>query len=179
MNYLIGMIFVLFNVIFCLKQDKLNLQALEKNENWGIYTSIPDGKFEPLKIKKYKEIYILAFSYIIKILGKQDVNNNFCLIGYHFDKKMGHDEFNDVVIYWKTANRLISWELPDGSYNEKIKSILYSHPFMDIDEYVVSYEEPVDHQILQAKEGVIQMMEDCEFHGQKITITPFEVLDIQ
>ncbi|REF26640.1 hypothetical protein BDD26_1310 [Xenorhabdus cabanillasii] len=90
----------------------------------GVYNRKPDSYFNPLTIKRYKENDILAFSYIIKVLNTQNVNNDFCLIGYKFNKKNGSNEFERVIIYWETANRLINWKLPDGNYDDKFKSIL-------------------------------------------------------
>ncbi|MBI6547756.1 hypothetical protein [Xenorhabdus lircayensis] len=49
---------------------------------------------------------------------------------------------------------------------------IFSKPFIDINEYVVPYKEAMNHQALWAKEGVIQIIDDCELHGQKITIKP-------
>ncbi|MDC9589078.1 hypothetical protein PSI23_07035 [Xenorhabdus sp. XENO-10] len=49
------------------------------------------------------------------------------------------NEFERVVICWKTANRLINWEIPDGDYDELYRLIIFSKPFIDINEYVVPY----------------------------------------
>ncbi|MDC9613748.1 hypothetical protein PSI19_07570 [Xenorhabdus khoisanae] len=103
------------------------------------------------------------------------INSN-CLIGYEFDKKSDRDGFSSVIIYWKTANRLINSELPDRNYDDKFKSILCSKLFINISESVVPYKEAEGSQALWAKEGVMQVIEDCELHGQKITIKPSEVI---
>ncbi|MEX0444710.1 hypothetical protein [Xenorhabdus sp. SGI246] len=179
MKYLIGITIILFSISAFTKQEQLDFNAWEEKGSWGIFASKPDDRFDPLKIKKYKENYILAFSYIINVLEEQNVINKFCLIGYKFYKKSDRDGFNSVIVYWKNANRLINWELPDGNYDDKFKSILYSKPFIDISDSVVPYKEAEGAQALWAKEGVIQMMEDCELHGQKITIKPSEVVDIK
>ncbi|WP_426578233.1 hypothetical protein ACP179_10930 [Xenorhabdus stockiae] len=179
MKYFLGVIVIFFSIISYSKQEMLDFKSWQEKGSWGIFPSKPDSRFSPLKIKKYKENYNVALSYIIKILEKQDVNNKFCLIGYNFDKNENHNEFNNVIIFWENANYLINWELPDGDYGEKFKSILYSKPFIDITDSVVPYKEAEGAQALWAKEGVIQIMEDCELHGQKITIKPSEIIDIK
>ncbi|WP_086109415.1 hypothetical protein [Xenorhabdus vietnamensis] len=161
------------------KQNELDFKAWGDTGQWGIYYKKPDGYFNPLEIKKYKENYFSAFSYVINFLNTQNVNNDFCLIGYEFNKGIDRDGFESVIIYWKTANRLIDWEVPDGDYDELYRSIIFSKPFIDINEYVFPYKEAMNHQALWAKEGIMQIIDDCELHGQKITIKPSEVLDIK
>ncbi|PHM35631.1 hypothetical protein [Xenorhabdus innexi] len=181
MKYLIGIIMVFFSINASAKRSNLDFKYWDESGGWGIYNRKPEGYFNPLKIKKYKENYIRAFNYAIKVFEKQKEINYFCLIGYDFYKKDGHDEFKRVVVYWKTANRLINWEVPDGDddNDDRYKSIIFSKPFIDINEYVVPYKEAEGAQALWAKEGVIQILDDCELHGEKITIKPSEVVDIK
>ncbi|CDH24772.1 hypothetical protein [Xenorhabdus bovienii] len=175
MKYFIGFVMILFSVSAFSKQDELDFNTWEKTGNWGIYNAKPDSHFDPLKINDYKENYLPAFSYIINIFEKQNLNNNFCLIGYKWNKTNERDEFERIVIFWKTNNYLINWNLPDGNDDDRYKGIIYSKPFIDISEYAVPYKEAMNHQALRAKEGIIQIINDCELNGQKITITPSEV----
>ncbi|MDC9598413.1 hypothetical protein [Xenorhabdus anantnagensis] len=177
MKYFIGFIIILFSVTAFSKQEELDFKAWEEAGGWGIYNDKPDSHFNPLTVKKYKENYLPAFSYVINAFNKQNVSNDFCLMGYKFNKKNDHNEFERVVIYWKTNNRLINWEIPDGDYDELYRSIIFSKPFIDISDSVVPYKEAEGAQALWAKEGVIQLIEDCELHGQKITIKPSEVIN--
>ncbi|MBD2783750.1 hypothetical protein ID858_06655 [Xenorhabdus sp. DI] len=175
MKWLIGFCMILFSFAAFSKQGELDFKAWKEAGGWGIYNDKPDSHFNPLTIKKYNKNYLLAFKYIIKVLNTQNVNNDFCLIGYKFDKKNDSDGFERVIIYWKTANRLINWEVPDGDDDGQYESIIFSKPFIDISDSVVPYKEAEGAQALWAKEGVIQIIDDCELHGQKITIKPSEV----
>ncbi|MDX7990733.1 hypothetical protein [Xenorhabdus littoralis] len=176
MRCFIGFIIILFSITAFSKQDELDFKAWEAEGGWGLYNRKPDNYFNPLTITKYKDNYLLAFSYLIDSLGSKSINNDFCLIGYKFNEKINHDGFERVIVYWKTFNRLINWELPDGGYDDNYKSIIFSKPFIDISESVVPYKEAEGAQALWAKEGVIQLIEDCELHGQKITIKPSEII---
>ncbi len=80
------------------------------------------------------------------------------------------------MVFWENANYLIDWNLPDGDYDGKYKAIILSKPFINISTSVVPYKEAEGAQALWAKEGVIQLIDDCELHGQKITIKPSEVI---
>ncbi|WP_340618980.1 hypothetical protein [Xenorhabdus entomophaga] len=175
MKYFIFFIVSLFSMASFSKQDELDFNAWEKTGKWGVFYKKPESYFDPLKIKKYKENYFLAFGYVIKELGEQNINNNFCLIGYKFNKERDREEFERVVIYWKTNNRLINWEVPDGEHYEQYKSIIFSKPFINMNVSVVPYKEAEGAQALWAKEGVMQLIDDCELHGQKITIKPSEI----
>ncbi|WP_340620052.1 hypothetical protein [Xenorhabdus siamensis] len=178
MKYLIGLCMILFPLIaYSKKQEELDFNFWEKTGQWGIYYKKPDSTFNPLRIKKYKENYFPALSYLIRKFNLQKVNNQYCLIGYNFDKTKEYDEFESMIIFWKNANYLIDWVIPDSGDDYDYKAILFSKPFIDMSEYVVPYKEAMGAQALWAKEGVIQMMEDCELHGQKITIKPSEVID--
>ncbi|MGJ0578627.1 hypothetical protein ACR71G_11130 [Xenorhabdus bovienii] len=172
MKYLVGLVMILFSVTVFSKQNELDFKSWENTGKWGVYYKKPDSHFNPLKIKKYKDNYLPAFNYVIKVFETQNVNNEFCLIGYKFNKSSYCDGFERVIIFWKTANYFINWEVPDGDYDDKYKSIIFSTPFVDISKSVVPYKEAEGAQALWAKEGVIQMMNDCELNGQKITITP-------
>ncbi|MDE9519061.1 hypothetical protein KKJ17_15335 [Xenorhabdus bovienii] len=172
MKYLIGFCIILLSFTAFSKQDELDFKAWEKTGQWGIYDSKPDSHFNPLKIKKYKEGYLPSFSYLIKIFNLQNVNNQYCLIGYKMNKTKEYDGFESVIVFWKTANYLIDWDLPNSEDDHSYKAIIFSKPFIDMNESVVPYKEAEGAQALWAKEGVIQMMNDCELNGQKITITP-------
>ncbi|MCG3469371.1 hypothetical protein L7750_02845 [Xenorhabdus bovienii] len=172
MKYLIGLCMILFSLTAFSKQDELDFKAWEKTGSWGIYDSKPDNYFKPLKINNYKEGYLRSFSYLIKRFNLQNVNNEYCLIGYKWNKTKDRDERERIIVFWKTANYLIDWDLPDGEDDHRYKAIIFSKPFIDMNESVVPYKEAEGAQALWAKEGVIQMMNDCELNGQKITITP-------
>ncbi|MDE1483018.1 hypothetical protein [Xenorhabdus bovienii] len=172
MKYLIGFCIILLSFTAFSKQDELDFKAWEKTGQWGIYDSKPDSHFNPLKIKKYKEGYLPSFSYLIKLFNLQNVNNQYCLIGYKMNKTKEYDGFESVIVFWKTANYLIDWDLPNSEDDHSYKAIIFSKPFIDMNESVVPYKEAEGAQALWAKEGVIQMMNDCELNGQKITITP-------
>ncbi|MDE9495642.1 hypothetical protein KKJ09_19155 [Xenorhabdus bovienii] len=172
MKYLIGFCIILLSFTAFSKQDELDFKAWEKTGQWRIYDSKPDSHFNPLKIKKYKEGYLSSFSYLIKLFNLQNVNNQYCLIGYKMNKTKEYDGFESVIVFWKTANYLIDWDLPNSEDDHSYKAIIFSKPFIDMNESVVPYKEAEGAQALWAKEGVIQMMNDCELNGQKITITP-------
>ncbi|MDE9446038.1 hypothetical protein KKJ04_10555 [Xenorhabdus bovienii] len=172
MKYLIGFCIILLSFTAFSKQDELDFKAWEKTGQWGIYDSKPDSHFNPLKIKKYKEGYLPSFSYLIKLFNLQNVNNQYCLIGYKMNKTKEYDGFESIIVFWKTANYLIDWDLPNSEDDHSYKAIIFSKPFIDMNESVVPYKEAEGAQALWAKEGVIQMMNDCELNGQKITITP-------
>ncbi|PHM35630.1 hypothetical protein [Xenorhabdus innexi] len=160
-------------------QDELDFKAWERKGSWGIYNKKPDGSFNPLKIKDYREGYLPSFSYLINKFGFGDKNNTYCLIGYQWNKKENSEERTRVVVFWKNANYLIDWDLPDGDTYHRYKAIIFSKPFINLNESVVPYKEAEGAQALWAKEGIIQMINDCELHGEKITIKPSEVMDIK
>ncbi|AOM41873.1 hypothetical protein [Xenorhabdus hominickii] len=70
---------------------------------------------------------------------------------------------------------MINWDLPEGEDENSYKFIIFSKPFINMSTSVVPYKEAEGAQALWAKEGVIQLIDDCELHGQKITINPCEV----
>ncbi|CDH24773.1 hypothetical protein [Xenorhabdus bovienii] len=172
MKYLMGFVMILLSFTAFSKQDELDFKAWEKAGGWGIYNEKPDSHFKPLKINSYKEAYLPTFSYLIKRFNFQNVNNKYCLIGYKWNETKDRDERENIIVFWKTANYLINWNLPDGKDDDSYKTIIFSKPFIDMSESVVPYKEAEGAQALWAKEGVIQMMNDCELNGQKITITP-------
>lgn len=161
------------------KSDELDFHAWDKTGNWGIYDSKPDGYFNPLAIKRYKENYLTSFSYLIKEFNLQNMVNQYCLIGYKWNKTKEDDEFESIIIFWKNANHLIGWRLPEGQDEYNYKAIIFSKPFIDMNDSVVPYKEAEGAQALWAKEGVIQLIDDCELHGQKITIKPSEVIQFK
>ncbi|MDX7999373.1 hypothetical protein FE394_09190 [Xenorhabdus sp. Reich] len=176
MKYLIGFFIIYFSISAFSKQSGLDFKGWEKTGQWGIYNLKPDNHFSPLKINNYRDNYLSSFSYLIKLFHKENVENKFCIIGYKWDKTKEHEGIERTIVFWKTANQLISWDLPDGEHYEKYRTIVLSKPFIDISESVVPYKEAEGAQALWAKEGVIQLIEDCELHGQKITIKPSEVI---
>ncbi|MCE1709278.1 hypothetical protein LWT31_23605, partial [Enterobacter hormaechei] len=97
----------------------LDFKAWEKKGSWGIYNKKPDNYFNPLKINRYKEGYLPSFSYLIKEFDLQNVVNQYCLIGYKWNKTKENNEFESIIIFWKTANYLIGWNLPDGQDDYK------------------------------------------------------------
>ncbi|CDH24774.1 hypothetical protein [Xenorhabdus bovienii] len=175
MKYLVGLVMILFSVTAFSKQNELDFKAWEKKGSWGIYSEKPDGNFKILEIKDYRDNYLPAFSYLIKVFKMQDVDNHYCLIGYKWNKKKDSDEHKSFMVFWKTANHMIDWNLPDGDDENRYKGIIYSKPLTDMSKYVVPYKEAEGGQAMWAKEGVIQMMDDCELNGQDITIKPSEV----
>ncbi|MCC8380216.1 hypothetical protein, partial [Xenorhabdus sp. PB30.3] len=170
---------MLFSLSVFSNQDELDFNTWEKTGGWGIYYKKPDNRFNPLEIKKYEKYYLPSLSYLINSFDMKNEDNKYCLIGYQFHKTKGHDEFESVIIFWENANYLIDWVIPDSGDNYNYKAILFSKPFIDMKDSVVPYKEAEGAQALWAKEGVIQMMEDCEFNGQKITIKPSEVIDVK
>ncbi|MDE9442751.1 hypothetical protein KKJ13_14330 [Xenorhabdus bovienii] len=71
MKYLVGLVIILFSVTAFSKQNELDFKA------GGFITQKPNGKFNLLKIIKYRENYLPAFSCVIKFSEKQNVNNDF------------------------------------------------------------------------------------------------------
>ncbi|PHM59402.1 hypothetical protein [Xenorhabdus sp. KK7.4] len=179
MKYFIGLCIVLFSSISLSQKDNLDFKAWGKTGNWGIYDSKPNNYFNPLKIKEYRDGYLPSFSYLINLFNFRNVNNKYCLIGYKWNKTKNSEERERVVIFWENANYLIDWDLPDGDDDNRYKAIIFSKPFIKMDRSVFPYKEAEGAQALWAKEGIIQMMEDCELHGQKITIKPSEIIDIK
>ncbi|PHM44793.1 hypothetical protein Xmau_01507 [Xenorhabdus mauleonii] len=161
------------------QQSDLNFNAWEKKGGWGIYNKKPDSHFNPLNIKKYREGYLISFSYIIGLFEFKNVNNKYCLIGYKWNATKENKEHKSIIVFWENANYLIDWDLPDEKMENRYKAIIFSKLFIDINESVVPYKEIGRGQILWAKEGVVQVIEDCGRYGQKITIKPSEVLNIE
>ncbi|MCC8368078.1 hypothetical protein J8V57_17735 [Xenorhabdus sp. PB61.4] len=179
MKKFIFLFIILFSSSSFSNKEELNFKDWENKGSWGIYNEKPDSYFNPLKIKDYKEGYLPSFSYLINKFGFNSVNNTYCVIGYKWNKKEDDEEFTRVIVFWKNANYLIDWDLPDGDTEHRYKAIIFSKPFIDMKDSVVPYKEAEGAQALWAKEGVIQLLEDCELHGQKITIKPSEVVDIK
>ncbi|PHM59401.1 hypothetical protein [Xenorhabdus sp. KK7.4] len=180
MRWLLSFIMILFSIsVFSQQKEELDFEAWNKTGNWGMFYRKPDSHFKILEIKNYNESYLPSFSYLINKFGFNSVNNTYCVIGYKWNKKEDDEELTRVIVFWKNANYLIDWDLPDGDTEHRYKAIIFSKPFIDITESVVPYKEAEGAQALWAKEGVIQMMEDCELHGQRITIKPSEVVDIK
>ncbi|MBD2811255.1 hypothetical protein ID853_10260 [Xenorhabdus sp. Vera] len=150
------------------KQGDLDFKAWDKTGQWGIYNIKPDNYFNPLKINDYKDNYLSSFSYLINLLHKENVNNKFCIIGYKWGKTKSHEKFERVVVFWKTANQLISWDLPEGDHYEKYRTIVLSKPFIDIIESVVPYKEAEGAQALWAKEGgLFNLLMIVSFMGKR------------
>ncbi|WP_446470224.1 hypothetical protein [Xenorhabdus stockiae] len=179
MKYLISFFIILFSITAFSNQDKLDFKSWSNTGQWGIFYRHPDSHFKILEINKYKEGYLPAFSYLINLFDLKNVDNEYCLIGYRWKKTKENNELERLMIVWKTANYLIHWNLPDEKDAYSYKAIIYGKPFIDMNESVVPYKEAEGAQALYAKEGVIQLLEDCELHGQKITIKPSEVVDIK
>ncbi|WP_426578232.1 hypothetical protein ACP179_10925 [Xenorhabdus stockiae] len=180
MRLLLSFIMILFSLsVFSQQKEELDFEAWNKTGNWGMFYRKPDSHFKILEIKNYNESYLPSFSYLINLFDLKNVDNEYCLIGYKWEKTEESDEFERIMVIWKTANYLINWNLPDGDDESSYKAIIFSKPFTDMNETVFPYKETEGAQALWAKEGVIQLLEDCELHGQKITIKPSEVVDIK
>lgn len=143
----------------------------EESGNWGMYDSKPDHRFNPMDIGFYKDNFEESARYIISGFSRNNVSNDFCIIGY---KWKDSSRKNKVSVIWKD-NFIINWEKPVGNDSEinYLHSLMNSKPKVDLKNNVIPYEKISTQTTAWAEEGIKQMIADCADNGIQIKISPF------
>lgn len=140
--------------------------------NWGLYNSKPDKTFNPMDIEFYRENFEQSAKYMISGFGKNNVANEFCIIGYEWSDKSRENKIN---VIWKD-NYIINWEKPvsNDSGTNYLHSLMNAKPKVNLKDNVVPYDKIGAQTAAWAEEGVKEIMDDCLIKGIRVQIKPFK-----
>lgn len=147
----------------------VNGSTWEDTGYWGTHDRKPDEIFDPIKLKSFKEHFDSSIRYYISLYKKQGQRNKLCVIGYRWHDK---DREPSIDIIWFN-NKILTWPIftKDSCYNEK--TLIYSKPTIDLNDDVIPYREIKFEMTLWAKEGVEELINDCNKYGALIKIPPY------
>lgn len=142
-----------------------------EKEGGYIYDLKIISRFKITQVNPYKDHYILPMKYRMMMRKVNNINNNFCVIGYQFS-----DKHREGVVFWQEGEELITWQLE----GRELDNILIDADSM-LDSPSISYKnivplaEITTQMAWYAKEDVDPMRADCLRNGETIVIKAFPI----
>lgn len=165
-----GCLTILF--VFTISTSLAYAEDVKYSPTWGIFTPPPIARYKVVNVPMSSSHLKASLRYLSQFDQMKNVVNQFCIIGYAYNQqqKTSKDQW---MLYWKTTQRLIRWELPrDPTSLEDLKaSLIFSKPNIDLTNLV-----PVLNPYAMAEweeKGVMQVVQDCIEHGDFIVIKSF------
>lgn len=138
---------------------------------FSLFNDSPIRHFKLTETPPYKDTYKESLKYLLVTFSKNNLSNEFCMIGYQWKNKT-----RSAVIFWKSGETLFNWNLDDIDNDYYYKSLLIDNS-ISLSSSVYPLKEilknPGKYMQAYSQESINEVWNDCKSNGEFIIIDKF------